>query len=63
MSYVSMALVEYLVTLEEGQTGRVEEGFVWPVKAVLRDLDQVERKHVVGVTNGTAKGKTNGKAQ
>jgi dihydroceramidase len=34
-----MALTEYLVTIVEGQTDRVEEGFVWPVKAVLRDLD------------------------
>jgi dihydroceramidase len=63
MSYVSMALVEYLVTLEGGQTGRVEEGFVWPVKAVLRDLDQIERKHVNGIANGTVNGKANGKAQ
>jgi dihydroceramidase len=37
-----MALVEYLVTLEDGATGRIEEGFVWPVKAVLRDMDSVE---------------------
>jgi dihydroceramidase len=41
-----MALVEYLVTIEEGKTGRIEEGFVWPVKAVLRDLGAVERKEV-----------------
>jgi dihydroceramidase len=34
-----MALTEYLVTIEEGRTDRVEEGFVWPVKAVLRDID------------------------
>jgi dihydroceramidase len=45
-AYVGMALVEYLVTIEEGKTGRVEEGFVWPVKAVLRDLDDVEREGV-----------------
>lgn len=38
-----MTLVEYLVTVEEGKTDRVEEGFVWPVKAVLRDLNSVER--------------------
>jgi dihydroceramidase len=43
-AYVGMALVEYLVTIEEGKTGRVEEGFVWPVRAVLRDLDGVERE-------------------
>lgn len=38
-AYVGMALIEYLVTIEDGKTGRVEEGFVWPVTAVLRDLD------------------------
>ncbi|KAF2794410.1 alkaline phytoceramidase [Melanomma pulvis-pyrius CBS 109.77] len=38
-AYVGMALVEYLVTMEEGKTDRVEEGFVWPVRAVLRDLE------------------------
>lgn len=37
-----MALVEYLVTIEEGKTGKIEEGFVWPVKAVLRDIDGAE---------------------
>ncbi|KAH8727469.1 ceramidase [Phaeosphaeriaceae sp. PMI808] len=45
-AYVGMALVEYLVTIEEGQTGRIEEGFAWPVKAILRDLDAVERSDV-----------------
>lgn len=34
-----MAVVEYLVTVEEGKAGKVEEGFVWPVNAVLRDLE------------------------
>ncbi|KAF1943273.1 alkaline ceramidase-like protein [Clathrospora elynae] len=43
-AYMGMALVEYLVTIEEGVTGRQEEGFVWPVKAVLRDLDGVGGK-------------------
>ncbi|KAI4946059.1 hypothetical protein J4E91_007501 [Alternaria rosae] len=43
-AYVGMALVEYLVTIEEGKTGGVEEGFVWPVRGVLRDLDGVEGK-------------------
>lgn len=38
-SYVGMALCEYLITTEEGKTDRIEEGFVWPVRAVLRDLD------------------------
>lgn len=47
-AYAGMALVEYLVTIEEGKTGKLEEGFVWPVKAVLRDLDGVERKGVEG---------------
>ncbi|KAF2832821.1 alkaline phytoceramidase [Ophiobolus disseminans] len=42
-AYVGMALVEYLVTIEEGKTGRIEEGFVWPVRSVLRDFDAVER--------------------
>jgi dihydroceramidase len=41
-AYTGMALVEYLVTIEDGKTGRIEEGYVWPVKAVLRDLDAVE---------------------
>ncbi|KAJ4296618.1 hypothetical protein N0V90_006665 [Kalmusia sp. IMI 367209] len=38
-AYVGMALVEYLVTVEEGETDRIEEGFVWPVNTVLRDLE------------------------
>ncbi|KAF2657494.1 alkaline phytoceramidase [Lophiostoma macrostomum CBS 122681] len=38
-AYVGMALVEYLVTMEEGKPNRVEEGFVWPVRAVLRNLE------------------------
>ena len=41
-AYTGMALVEYLVSIEEGGKGKVEEGFVWPVKAVLRDMDGVE---------------------
>jgi dihydroceramidase len=40
-AYIGMALGEYLVTLDEG-TDKVEEGFVWPVKAVLRDLEGLE---------------------
>lgn len=43
-AYTGMALVEYLVTIEEGRTDRIEEGFVWPVKAVLRDLENTESK-------------------
>ncbi|KAF2706868.1 alkaline phytoceramidase [Pleomassaria siparia CBS 279.74] len=38
-AYIGMAAVEYLVTMEEGKTDRIEEGFVWPVHAVLRDLE------------------------
>jgi dihydroceramidase len=41
-AYVGMALVDYLVTMEEGKTDIVEEGFVWPVRAVLRDLEDTE---------------------
>ncbi|KAF2463199.1 alkaline ceramidase-like protein [Lindgomyces ingoldianus] len=43
-AYVGMALVEYLITMEEGKTDRVEEGFVWPVKRVLRDLEGREKE-------------------
>ncbi|KAF2276079.1 alkaline phytoceramidase [Westerdykella ornata] len=42
-AYVGMALCEYLVTMEEGEKGRVEEGFVWPVKSVLMDVEGKER--------------------
>lgn len=42
-AYIGMALTEYLVTIVEGKTDRIEEGFVWPVKAVLRDLDAAGR--------------------
>ncbi|KAL1599788.1 hypothetical protein SLS60_007592 [Paraconiothyrium brasiliense] len=38
-AYVGMAVVEYLVTIEDGKTDKIEEGFVWPVNAVLRNLD------------------------
>ncbi|KAJ4354375.1 uncharacterized protein N0V89_006111 [Didymosphaeria variabile] len=38
-AYVGMAVVEYLVTVEDGKTDKIEEGFVWPVNAVLRNLD------------------------
>jgi dihydroceramidase len=43
-AYIGMALVEYLVTMEEGKSDRVEEGFVWPVNAVLRDLEGTQSK-------------------
>jgi dihydroceramidase len=38
-AYVGMALTEYLVTIEDGKTDKIEEGFVWPVRAVLHDLE------------------------
>ncbi len=41
-AYVGMALVEYLVTLDEGTTGRLEDGFAWPVKATLRQIDNIK---------------------
>ena len=34
-----MAVVEYLVTIEGGKTDKIEEGFVWPVKSILRDFE------------------------
>ncbi|KAI8936422.1 hypothetical protein NX059_006830 [Plenodomus lindquistii] len=43
-AYVGMALVEYLVTIEEERKGGLEEGFVWPVKSVMRDLDGAKEK-------------------
>lgn len=47
-AYAGMALVEYLVTIEDGKTEKLEEGFVWPVRGVLRDLEGVEGKGVEG---------------
>lgn len=41
-SYVGMALVEFLVTMGQGQTGSLAEGFVWPVKAVMVELDGMD---------------------
>ncbi|KAF1972905.1 alkaline ceramidase-like protein [Bimuria novae-zelandiae CBS 107.79] len=38
-SYVGIAVVEYIVTVEDGKTHRIEDGFVWPVNTVLRDLE------------------------
>lgn len=37
-AYVGMALVEYLITIEDGKTDKVEDGFVWPVKAMLKNV-------------------------
>jgi hypothetical protein len=39
-----MALVEYLVTMDESKTGETQVGFVWPVEDALREVDAVERK-------------------
>lgn len=43
-SYVGMALVEFLVTRGQGrqQPGSIAEGFVWPVKAVMVELGDME---------------------
>jgi dihydroceramidase len=41
-----MALVEYLVTMDESTTGKTEVGFVWPVEDALREVDAVERREV-----------------
>ena len=32
-----MTLVEYLTSEDRAPEDRIEEGFVWPVRAVLRD--------------------------
>jgi len=45
-AYVGMALVEYLITIEDGKADKVEEGFVWPVKAVLQNLEGSGAKSV-----------------
>ncbi|KAH9865691.1 hypothetical protein J1614_009277 [Plenodomus biglobosus] len=45
-AYVGMALVEYLVTIEEERKGGLEEGFVWPVRTVMRDLGRTDEKKV-----------------
>ncbi|KAF2131462.1 alkaline phytoceramidase [Dothidotthia symphoricarpi CBS 119687] len=42
-AYVGMALVEFLVTIEEGSVG-IEEGFAWPVKSVIREMGVIERR-------------------
>ncbi|CAI6252061.1 unnamed protein product [Periconia digitata] len=40
-AYMGMALVEYLVTLQEGKTDGVEQGFVWPVRSMLKNVGDV----------------------
>ena len=39
-AYVGMALVEYLVTLDEGSNGRLEDAFMWPVKASFKEINR-----------------------
>ena len=39
-AYVGMATVEYLVTLNDAESqGESGDGFVWPVKRALRDVN------------------------
>jgi hypothetical protein len=39
-----MALVEYLVTMDDGQNLTIEKEFVWPVADDLRDVDAMEKR-------------------
>ncbi|KAH7130607.1 alkaline ceramidase-like protein [Dendryphion nanum] len=39
-AYIGMALVEYIVTLEDEQTDKNCKGFGWPVEAMLRDVNE-----------------------
>lgn len=40
-----MALCEYLVTLDEdGRSDKIEEGFVWPVRSFLRDIEGIDKQ-------------------
>ncbi|CBX92641.1 similar to alkaline ceramidase [Plenodomus lingam JN3] len=41
-AYVGMAVVEYLVTIEEEREGGFEEGFVWPVRGLMRSLAEMD---------------------
>jgi dihydroceramidase len=43
-AYVGMALVEYLVTMDDGQNLTIEKEFVWPVADDLRDVDAMEKR-------------------
>jgi hypothetical protein len=38
-----MALVEYLVTVDDGQDLNIGEEFNWPVADDLRDVDAIEK--------------------
>jgi len=37
-AYIFIALVEYLTSKDGAPEDRTEGGFVWPVRAVLRDI-------------------------
>jgi hypothetical protein len=39
-----MALVEYLVTMDDGQNLEIDKEFVWPVADDLRDVDAMEKR-------------------
>jgi hypothetical protein len=39
-----MALVEYLVTMDDGQKLEIDKEFVWPVADDLRDVDAMEKR-------------------
>jgi dihydroceramidase len=43
-AYVGMALVEYLVTMDDGQNLEIDKEFVWPVADDLRDVDAMEKR-------------------
>jgi hypothetical protein len=43
-AYVGMALVEYLVTMDDGQKLEIDKEFVWPVADDLRDVDAMEKR-------------------
>ncbi|PVI07104.1 alkaline ceramidase-like protein [Periconia macrospinosa] len=40
-AYMGMALVEYLVTLDRDKTDGIEEGFVWPIRSMLKNVGSV----------------------
>jgi dihydroceramidase len=42
-AYVGMALVEYLVTVDDGQNLDIGEEFNWPVADDLRNVDAIEK--------------------
>jgi dihydroceramidase len=42
-AYIGMALVEYLVTVDDGPNLNIGEEFNWPVADDLRDVDAIEK--------------------